>query len=163
MLVVIYSANGDFLLLERADKQGFWQSVTGSVDSLAEPLLHTAQRELFEETGFVAQACQDQTVQSASRSNLLEPFVLRAWPHCVQYDIMPHWRHRYPNGVTHNTEHWFAVCVPQGQEPTLAEREHVDSVWLPAQQAAARCFSPSNAQAVLSLAEVLRGGGFSCV
>ena len=38
MLVVIHSDELDVLLLERADAPGFWQSVTGSKDSLAESL-----------------------------------------------------------------------------------------------------------------------------
>jgi dATP pyrophosphohydrolase len=51
VLVVIFSADLQVLLLERADKPGFWQSVTGSKDAIDEPLRETAIREVFEETG----------------------------------------------------------------------------------------------------------------
>ncbi|MFZ4693334.1 MAG: NUDIX domain-containing protein, partial [Burkholderiaceae bacterium] len=51
VLVVIFSSDLQVLLLERADKLGFWQSVTGSKDSIDEPLRETAIREVFEETG----------------------------------------------------------------------------------------------------------------
>ena len=51
VLVVIYTKELDVLLIERADRPGFWQSVTGSRDSLSEPLEQTAVREVFEETG----------------------------------------------------------------------------------------------------------------
>ena len=51
VLVVIHSADLHVLLIERADKPGFWQSVTGSKDTLDEPLQITAIREVFEETG----------------------------------------------------------------------------------------------------------------
>ena len=54
VLVVIHTADLQVLLIERADKPGFWQSVTGSLDRVDEPLLETATRELFEETGIVA-------------------------------------------------------------------------------------------------------------
>ncbi|WP_298540272.1 NUDIX domain-containing protein, partial [uncultured Limnobacter sp.] len=46
------SPAGDFLLIERADKAGYWQSVTGSLDFPDELPLHAAVRELAEETGF---------------------------------------------------------------------------------------------------------------
>ena len=39
------------LLIERADKPGYWQSVTGSKDAPDEPLVETAVREVAEETG----------------------------------------------------------------------------------------------------------------
>ena len=54
VLVVIHTADLEVLLIERADRPGFWQSVTGSLDRLDEPLLDTAARELFEETGIRA-------------------------------------------------------------------------------------------------------------
>ena len=49
VLVVIYTAKLDVLLLERADHPGYWQSVTGSQEP-GETLLETANRELVEET-----------------------------------------------------------------------------------------------------------------
>ena len=51
VLVVIHTPQLDVLLLERADHPGFWQSVTGSKDTVEEPLLQTALREVMEETG----------------------------------------------------------------------------------------------------------------
>ncbi len=51
VLVVIHTAELQVLLLERADKPGFWQSVTGSKDAIDELLITTAIREVHEETG----------------------------------------------------------------------------------------------------------------
>ena len=51
VLVVIHTPALDVLLIERADKPGFWQSVTGSKDAIDEPLLETCVREVGEETG----------------------------------------------------------------------------------------------------------------
>ena len=51
VLVVIYTASNEVLLLERKDHPGYWQSVTGSLDALDEPLIEAAARELLEETG----------------------------------------------------------------------------------------------------------------
>ena len=136
VLVVIHTLDLQVLLIERADKAGFWQSVTGSLDAVDEPLLTTAARELFEETGIVA----DGTA-----------IVLRDWALANVYEIYPVWRHRYAPGVTHNTEHVFSVCVPRDVAITLSPREHVNHVWLPYLEAADRCFSSSNAEAILQL------------
>jgi dATP pyrophosphohydrolase len=158
VLVVMVSPQGKFLLIERAEKPGYWQSVTGSLDFTDEEPLQAALRELQEETGFNATALSSPTVREARCSELLEPGVLRPWPHALQYEIFEHWRHRYPQGVTRNTEHWFMVCVPADFSPQLASNEHVGFAWLEAQQAAGRCFSPNNAQAILELADLMRSG-----
>ena len=140
VLVVIHTAELEVLLLERADRPGFWQSVTGSLDTPDEALPATAARELFEETGIVADG-------AALR--------LRDWQLANIYEIYPVWRHRYAPGVTHNTEHVFSVEVPRDIAVTLSPREHLRHVWLPYLEAADRCFSSSNAEAVLQLAQRL--------
>lgn len=155
VLVVMVSPAGDFLLIERADKAGYWQSVTGSLDFPDESPLHAAVRELEEETGFKASAIDSPVVLNASKAELIQPGLLRPWPHSLQYEIFEHWRHRYPPGVTQNTEHWFVACLPADFTPKLAAKEHVGFAWLNAEQAAARCFSPNNAQAILQLAKKL--------
>lgn len=136
VLVVIHTADLQVLLIERADKAGFWQSVTGSLDAVDEPLLATAARELFEETGIAADG---------------EHIALRDWRLANVYEIYPHWRHRYAPGVTQNTEHVFSVEVPRDIAITLAPREHVRYRWLPLLAAADACFSSSNAEAILQL------------
>lgn len=151
VLVVIISPDRDFLLIERADKAGYWQSVTGSLDFQDESPLDAAVRELEEETGFKARAVESPTVLNAEPSALLTPGILRPWPHQLSYEIFEHWRHRYPPGTLKNTEHWFMVCVPAGFQPRLAKTEHVGHAWLKAEEAAARCFSPNNAEAILEL------------
>jgi len=139
VLVVIYTDDLDVLLIERADHPGYWQSVTGSKDSVDEALTTTAVREVGEETGI--------TVGSGEvpLSNL------RDWQLSNVYEIYPVWRHRYAPGVLHNTEHVFGLRVPRDVHVTLAPREHLHSIWLPWREAADRCFSPSNAEAILQL------------
>ena len=139
VLVVIHTAGLDVLLIERADKPGFWQSVTGSKDSLDEPPAETAVREVAEETGIVV-GSPDVPVAH-----------LRDWDLRNVYEIYPVWRHRYAPGVTHNTEHVFGLRVPAGMPVILNPREHLRFDWLPWQEAADRCFSPSNAEAILQL------------
>jgi dihydroneopterin triphosphate diphosphatase len=139
VLVVIHTPTLDVLLIERADKPGYWQSVTGSKDDVDEPVTLTCEREVAEETGIVIGSAQ------VPRS------ALRDWGLQNVYEIYPVWRHRYAPGVTHNTEHVFGLTVPAGTPVRLAPREHVACVWLPWREAADRCFSPSNAEAVLML------------
>ena len=160
VLVVIHTPALDVLLIERADKPGYWQSVTGSKDRPGEPLVQTCIREVGEETGIRLTAIPSGVVGSPSPLTLpLEgeggPIValsnLRDWGLVNIYEIYPVWRHRYAPGVTHTTEHVFGLTVPAGTAVALNPREHVDFVWLPWRDAADRCFSPSNAEAVLQL------------
>jgi dATP pyrophosphohydrolase len=80
---------------------------------------------------------------------------LQDWGLANVYEIYPRWRHRYAEGVTHNTEHVFGLCVPADTAVRLAPREHTAYAWLPWREAADRCFSPSNAEAVLQLPNFL--------
>ena len=139
VLVVIHTPALEVLLIERADKPGYWQSVTGSKDSVDEPLAQTCEREVAEETGIVIGG------EAVPRS------ALRDWGLQNVYEIYPVWRHRYAPGVTHNTEHVFGLAVPEGTPVRLNPREHLAHLWLPWREAADRCFSPSNAEAVLLL------------
>lgn len=134
VLVVIHTADLQVLLLERADHPGYWQSVTGSKDRIDESLRLTCAREVFEETG----------IEVADH-------VLTDWQQMNRYEIYPHWRHRYPEGTTHNTEHVFSLCVSALVPVRIAPREHLAAQWLPWEQAAERCFSWSNVQAIREL------------
>jgi dATP pyrophosphohydrolase len=145
VLVVIHTPALDVLLIERADKPGYWQSVTGSKDTLDEPLGETCVREVAEETGIAIGSAE---VPAAA---------LVDWGLSNVYEIYPVWRHRYAPGVTHNTEHVFALTVPAGTPVRLSPREHLRHAWLPWREAADRCFSPSNAEAVLMLPRFVAG------
>ena len=139
VLVVIYTPALDVLLIRRADTDEFWQSVTGSKDSVTEDFRSTAVREVMEETG----------IDCSADSSLATG--LRDWDLENAYDIYPRWQHRYAPGVTRNTEHLFALEVPQPICVTLNPREHTDFLWLPYQSASEKCYSPSNAEAILML------------
>lgn len=136
VLVVIHTSNRLVLLIERADAPGFWQSVTGSKDHEDEPFAEAATREVAEETGIDVHA-PGHTLSDWALENI--------------YEIYPQWRHRYAPGVTRNTERVFGLCVPSAQPVRLSPREHRAQVWLPWREAADRCFSPSNAEAILHL------------
>jgi dihydroneopterin triphosphate diphosphatase len=143
VLVVIHTPELDVLVIERCDRPGYWQSVTGSKDFIDEPLLQTAIREVAEETGIVVGG------EIVPERGLID------WHHQIQYDIYPEWRHRYAEGVVRNTEHQFSLLVPHCLEVTLAPREHTAHLWLPFREAAAKCFSSSNREAILQLPERL--------
>lgn len=142
VLVVIHTSELEVLLIERADKPGFWQSVTGSKDSEHENLLETAGREVEEETGICLR-------ELGSKHSLND------WRLSNIYEIYPVWRHRYAPGVTHNTEHVFSLLVPREIPIVLSAREHLRYEWLPYREAADKCFSASNAEAILQLPQHL--------
>lgn len=133
-LALVHTADLAVLLIERADAPGYWQSVTGSQEA-GETLSETATRELYEETGITA----------AAYGGLVD------WKVSNVYEIFPRWRHRYAPGTTHNTEHVFALQVPAPIAVTLDPREHRAYLWLPCEEAAAKCFSWSNRDAIRML------------
>ena len=136
VLVIVHTANGDVLLLERALRPGYWQSVTGSVETMEEPLERAAEREVREETGIEAKAGH-----------------LERWNVVYTFEIYRQWRHRFAPGVLHNAEHVFALELPERPPVRLAPNEHVDLLWLPWPEAAAKCFSWSNRDAIMMLGE----------
>jgi dATP pyrophosphohydrolase len=140
VLVVIHTTELEVLLLERAASgrigPGLWQSVTGSLDHPEEPLAAAAAREVAEETG----------IQAAAGS-------LRDCGVTNTFEIFQQWRQRYGAGVTHNTEHVFALALARPVPVKLEPREHVAFAWLPWREAAERCFSWSNRDAIVMLGE----------
>lgn len=138
VLVVIYTPDLQVLLIERADRPGFWQSVTGSQNE-GENLRQTALREVAEETGLDARAG-----------------ALTDWNMQNEFEIYQEWRWRYAPGVTRNTENVFGFCVPQPVEVTLSPREHLAYAWLPHDRAAEKVFSWSNAKVLRALPERAR-------
>lgn len=145
VLVVIHTPALQVLLIERADHPGYWQSVTGSKDRVDEPLDQTCRREVREETG----------IRIGGPG--LPSRALRDWGLSNVYEIYPVWRHRYASGVTHNTEHVFGLTVAEGTPVMLNPREHLRYGWWPWREAADRCFSPSNAEAILQLPRFTKG------
>ena len=135
VLVMIYTPQLDVLLLERADRPGFWQSVTGSREG-EESLRETAMREVLEETGFQA-----------------EKYNFADWQLSREYEIFPHWRHRYAPGVTRNVEHVFGLELPAQLPVTLAPDEHLRYEWINWREAAPKVFSWTNVEALRALGE----------
>jgi dATP pyrophosphohydrolase len=136
VLVVIHTPALDVLLIQRADAESYWQSVTGAKEHPEESFEATAVREVLEETGIDARAPGHQLID---------------WELENVYEIYPWWRWRYAPGVIHNTEHLFGLCVPAGTPIRLSPREHTALRWLPWREAAEACASPSNAEACLML------------
>ena len=135
-LVLIYRDDFKVLLMERADKKGFWQSVTGSLEENETPR-DAAIREVFEETGI------DST-----------QYHLEDWELSHVYEIYAHWRYRYAPNITHNREHIFALKVPASIPVQLSVDEHVQYLWLDWRDAMDKVFSWTNVEAIKKLAEI---------
>jgi dATP pyrophosphohydrolase len=134
-LVLIHTPDLQVLLMERADKAGFWQSVTGSVEGDETPK-QAAIREVKEETGLDA-----------------TQFNLQDWQASNVYEIYPHWRHRYAPGVVENTEHLFGLELPSKLAIKLSPDEHVRYQWVDWREAANLVFSWTNVDALKKLGE----------
>ena len=134
-LVLIYTKDLQVLIMERADKAGYWQSVTGSLEAGETPK-QAALREVLEETGLDA-----------------NQYDLQDWQASNVYEIYPHWRHRYAPGVVENIEHLFGLELPQALPITLAQDEHTRYEWVDWREAANRVFSWTNIDALKRLGE----------
>lgn len=129
VLVVIHTAFAEVLLLQRADMQEYWQSVTGSLEENEQPH-EAAAREVREETGLVAGTS------------------LHDCATCNTFKISPAWKHRYAPGVSHNLEHVFTLCLPIRESIILNPEEHSASIWLPRDKALDIVSSPTNQAAI---------------
>ena len=136
VLVIVHTVQHEVLLLERSLRRGYWQSVTGSVNHMQEPLEQAAAREVREETGIEAAAGR-----------------LTRWNVVYTFEIYQQWRHRFAPGVLHNVEHVFALELEARAPVRVAPKEHTAFTWLPWREAAAQCFSWSNRDAIVMLGE----------
>lgn len=135
VLVLIHTVDLQVLLLERADKKGFWQSVTGSLEAGETPY-EAAIREVTEETGLDA-----------------TQYGFSDWQTSNVYEIYPHWRSRYAPGVTQNTEYVFGLELPAPLPVQLAADEHLRYEWVDWREAAIKVFSWTNVLALRKLGE----------
>jgi len=127
----VHTDDSQVLQLLRREPAGFWQSVTGSLREGEAPL-KAALRELREETGL------------DGASGLIDGGFINRYP------IHPAWRHRYAPEVQENTEYVFHLALPATCDISLSA-EHVDSRWLPREQAAETAGSATDKAAILAL------------
>lgn len=134
-LILIHTVDLQVLVMKRADKPDFWQSVTGSLEASETPY-QAAIREVLEETGLDA-----------------TQYDFQDWKVSNVYEIYLHWRYRYAPGVIENTEHLFGLCLPKPLTITLAPEEHLSYEWVDWREAAKRVFSWTNVDAIKRLGE----------
>lgn len=130
-MIVIYTAAGEFLLLERRRPPGFWQSVTGSLE-WGETADDAARRELIEET------------------EITQGF-LRNLQWTQVFEILPSFGKTYAPGITTNVEHAFALKLRQRVPVTLSVKEHVQYRWASAAEAVDTVTSRTNLAVIQQL------------
>ncbi len=140
VLVLVYTATGEVLLLRRRIPDDFWQSVTGSLERGEAPA-QAARRELFEETGL-----------EVGDAALIDCHITNRFP------ILPAWQGRYAADVTHNTEHVFSLALPARTIVRLDPREHLEYRWLERAAALALAGSHTNRAAILACVPVGTAG-----
>ena len=131
VLIIVYTKNKNILLLNKKGKDSMWQSITGSLQINEKPL-DAAKRELFEETGIVS-------------NNIID---------CKKehiFEIYEMWRHKYEDGITHNTEHVFKLELDDIVDIKLDSDEHDSFEWATRVKAAEKVFSHTNRQAIFDL------------
>jgi dihydroneopterin triphosphate diphosphatase len=131
VLIVIFTAGGEYLLLERRRPPGYWQSVTGSLEwgELADA---AARREVIEETG----------ITQGVLVNL-------QWTQV--YEILPAFGKVYAPGVTLNLEHAFSLRLPERVPVVLSDSEHVQYRWVPSLEALDTVSSSTNRAVIAEL------------
>ena len=132
--VIVVSAGAILLLPPDQPGEG-WRPPGGGLEP-RESMADCARREVLEETGI-----------DAARGRL------ERWSLVYTFEIYPHWRHRFAPGVLQNVEHVFALELALRPAVRIAPDEHVAFMWLPWREAAARCFSWSNRDAIVMLGE----------
>jgi dATP pyrophosphohydrolase len=130
-LIVIYTDNGEFLLLERRRPPAYWQSVTGSLE-WGEAADAAARREVVEETG----------IAHGVLVNL-------QWTQV--YEILPAFGKRYAPGITRNLEHAFSLRLPRPVPVRMSDSEHVQYRWVPALEALETVSSSTNRNVIAEL------------
>jgi dATP pyrophosphohydrolase len=131
VLVLVYTADGEVLLLKRKDRPDFSQSVTGSLkwDESADA---AARRELVEETGIDAAPVSTGVVRA--------------------FEIVFPWTGRFAPGTTHNQEHEYLIRLPGRVSVVINPREHLEYAWVQWRQAINQVWSWTNREAVEKLA-----------
>src|ERR1700733_12665600 len=131
VLIVVHTAGGEYLLLERRRPPGYWQSVTGSLE-WGEFADAAARREVIEETG----------ITQGLLINL-------QWTQV--YEISPAFGKVYAPGITRNLEHAFSLRLQDRVPVVLSDAEHVQMRWLSASDAVQTASSSTNRAVIAEL------------
>jgi len=131
VLVIVYSKDKKVLLLKKKHNENMWQSVTGSLHIDENPS-QAAKRELYEETG----------INSDNIIDCGKQYI---------FEIYDMWKHKYEDGVTHNTEYVFKLEVENIIDIKIDTTEHDSYQWISRVKAAEKVFSHTNRQAIFDL------------
>ncbi len=129
-VLVVLHCDGHILMLKRVGADGFWQSVTGSLECDESPR-QAAVREVAEETGICLPGAQLADLRL-----------------CNRFVIPERWRNRFEGGATHNEEHVFSAHLRTPAPPTLRPDEHDQWRWMAGRDALTHAWSWTNRDAI---------------
>ena len=129
VLVIVFTDDGEALLLRRVHPFDFWQSITGSLQA-DETHAQAARRELFEETGL----CDEGVLQYSGVSR--------------QFVIDSRWHDKFEPGAIENVEFEWHYQLPAAVAIGISHDEHSEYCWLPVATAAERVWSWTNRDAL---------------
>jgi dATP pyrophosphohydrolase len=138
VLVLVYTPDGDVLLLRRSRPADIWQSVTGSLQP-DETHAEAARRELAEETGLLNGSGGSLTFGGNSRV----------------FTIDPRWRDRYAPGITENVEFEWHFRLPAKTKIVMDPSEHTEYQWFSLDRAIEAVWSWTNREALVELRDRL--------
>ncbi len=136
ILLVIHTSHNEFLLLKRVRPPLYWQSVTGSIHWTDESPAEAAVRELWEETGIVAQFNE-----------------LEDWNRRFRFVIPKSMRNRFAPEAEMNVEHMFSIRLSHSLPVALRSDEHSAHCWVDGDEANSLVWSWSNREAIRMVCE----------
>ncbi len=147
VLLIVHACGGQVLLLNRMSPQGFWQSVTGSLE-WGESQTSAARRELQEETGISVGRVKKVPCSLGATDYSVQANTLWHHPEINCFPITSPWRPKYDPEIDYNFEHVFSIYFDLVPIILLSRKEHSEYQWFTKNLAVKKASSYTNKKAI---------------